>query len=238
MRSKVIVRYLAKITMPVMVLLALFIFVSNYCINDYARDYIFDTIDLLPENEVGLLLGTSRLTSRGTKNLYFDERIDAAVKLFQAKKIRTIIVSGDNRHKSYNEPRDMRRELIKKGIPEKSIVFDFAGRRTLDSVVRAKMIFDQDSFTIISQKFQNERAVYIARHYGADAVAFNAEGEADLKMNMREYFSRAKCIIDVLVLKTMPQIMGDKVFIPKSVQNNDSEGPDRYRVFQKSSDNF
>jgi SanA protein len=238
MSSKVIVQYIAKIAMPIMVLLALFVFVGNYYINDYSKDYIFDSIAQLPENEVGLLLGTSKYVVNGKINIYFEERINAAVRLFQAKKIKTIIVSGDNRHRSYNEPREMRKELIKRGIPEKNIVFDFAGRRTLDSVIRAKLIFGQDSFTIISQKFQNERAVFIARHYGADVVAFNAGGSPDFKMNIREYFSRAKCIIDVVLMKTMPQIMGEKVQIPRTAQDPDLKELEDYKIFHKTDEEF
>lgn len=56
----------------------------------------------------------------------------------------------------------MRKDLIKAGIPASRIVMDFAGFRTLDSVVRTKEVFGTDGFTIITQRFHCERAVFIA----------------------------------------------------------------------------
>ena len=89
------------------------------------------------------------------------------MELFQAGKISRILVSGDNRRMNYNEPVEMRKALIAHGIPDSVIVMDFAGIRTLDSVIRAKKVFGQDRFTIISQRFHNERALYIAGRNGS-----------------------------------------------------------------------
>ena len=108
---------------------------------------------------MGLLLGTGKFLKNGCKNLYFFNRIDATEQLYKSGKIQYILISGDNSTKNYSEPEDMQAELIKRGIPADKIVLDFAGFRTLDSVVRAKEIFGQNSFIIISQKFHNERAM-------------------------------------------------------------------------------
>jgi SanA protein len=109
---------------------------------------------------VGLVLGTSQYLKNGYLNWYFKYRIEATVELYKKGKIDFILVSGDNSHKNYDEPTAFKNELIKRGIPADQIYLDYAGFRTLDSVVRAKEIFGQTSITIISQKFHNERAIY------------------------------------------------------------------------------
>ena len=101
----------------------------------------------------------------GNNNLYFDYRILAAVELYKAGKIKYILISGDNRKKDYNEPEEMKKALIQKGVPAKFIYLDYAGFRTLDSVVRAKEVFGQNQLTIISQRFHNERAIYLAEKF-------------------------------------------------------------------------
>ena len=138
-------------------------FWSNFEIESKTQNFVTDDIEKLPNQKVGLLLGTSKTLPNGYKNYYFYYRIDAAEKLYKSGKIEYIIVSGDNSRKDYNEPEDMKNELINRGVPADKIYEDFAGFRTLDSVVRAKEIFGQNSYIIISQKFHNERAVYLAQ---------------------------------------------------------------------------
>ena len=91
--------------------------------------------------------------------------------LYERGKIHHILVSGDNSTAAYNEPEAMRKSLVKAGIPERDITLDYAGFRTLDSVVRASEVFGQGSgFTIISQPFHVERALFIARANHIDAI--------------------------------------------------------------------
>lgn len=179
-------------------------------------DYVFDDVQALPYNKVGLLLGTSRYSPSGGPNLYFNYRILAAAQLFKQGKIDYILVSGDNRSKDYDEPTWMRDALVAQGVPPERIELDYAGLRTLDSVVRAKEIFGLDRFTVISQKFHNERAVYLARHKGIRAVAYNAKDvkRADkwLKIHSRELLARVKMFIDLATHKA-PRHLGEKVNI-------------------------
>ena len=132
---------------------------------------IFNNTEEIPYNRVGLLLGTNPTLKNGKQNYYFKYRIEACVRLYKEKKISKIIVSGDNHIKEYDEPEYMKQALMAHGIPEKDIVLDYAGFRTLDSVIRAKEVFGQEKITIISQNFHNERAVYLALANGIDAVA-------------------------------------------------------------------
>lgn len=151
----------------------------------------------------------------GNNNLYFDYRILATVELYKAGKIKYILISGDNRKEDYNEPEEMKKALMQKGIPEKSIYLDYAGFRTLDSVVRAKEVFGQNHLTIISQRFHNERAIYLAEKNGIDAIGYNAQNVnayAGLKTNIRELLARVKMFIDLGTDK-QPHFLGEKIII-------------------------
>lgn len=192
----------------------LFVWWANHKIETETKNFVSYDIQKLPNEKVGLLLGTSKILKSGWKNLYFFNRIDAE-QLYKSGKIKYILISGDNSTKDYSEPEDMQAELLKRGIPADKIVLDFAGFRTLDSVVRAKEIFGQNSFIIISQKFHNERAVFLAQHYGIKAYGFNAKDVNKyfgFKTKVREYFARAKVFVDFL-LGVEPKFGGEKVEI-------------------------
>ena len=184
-------------------------------IESETKDLVTYDIQKLPNEKVGLLLGTGKFLKNGCKNLYFFNRIDATEQLYKSGKIQYILISGDNSTKNYSEPEDMQAELIKRGIPADKIVLDFAGFRTLDSVVRAKEIFGQNSFIIISQKFHNERAIFLARKYGIEAYGFNAKDVNKyfgFKTKIREYFARVKVFVD-FTLGIEPKFGGEKILI-------------------------
>ncbi len=191
---------------------------SNYSIQRSTRGRTFSKISEIQKNKVGLLLGTAKYYKGGGINRYFQYRMDAAVALYRSKKIDYILVSGDNSSMSYNEPITIKKELIKRGIPEEVIYLDYAGFRTLDSVIRSKEIFGQDRITIISQQFQNERAIYIAQRKGIDAIGFNAkdvEGTDGFKVRLREYFARTKAFLDI-IFHVGPKFYGDPIYIGKT----------------------
>jgi len=192
------------------------IILADYLIVSKAEDSVFENTKDIPKNKVGLLLGTRKILPNGYQNRYFKYRIEAAVKLYRAGKIKYILVSGDNSRKDYNETEDMKNDLIAKGIPESKIFMDFAGFRTLDSVVRAKEVFGLSSFTVISQKFHNERAVYLGYLEGMDVIAFNAKDvnkNYGLKTKVREKLARVKVFVDYLTGKE-PKYLGKKIIIP------------------------
>ncbi|MDH6251337.1 SanA protein [Chryseobacterium sp. H1D6B] len=194
----------------------IFIALTNYTIKKQSRPFLFNSIQTIPEIKTALLLGTGKTLNNGMPNAYFYNRIQAAADLYKSGKIKYIIVSGDNSTKEYNEPEDMQLALMKNGIPEDKIFLDFAGFRTLDSVVRAKEIFGQNKLIIISQKFHNERAVFLARKNGIEAYGYNAEDVnkyAGLKTNLREYIAKAKVYWDLL-FGVQPKFGGDKILIP------------------------
>lgn len=183
----------------------------QFCADEYCSTELSD----IPKNKVGLLLGTSKYLKNGRINAYYQFRIDATVRLFQAGLIEYVLISGDNGTKSYNEPETMRDDLIARGIPASKIYLDYAGFRTLDSVVRAKEIFSQQEFTVISQKFHNERAIYLARHFGIRAYGYNASEVSvryGFKVTIREYFARFKMQLDLL-FGVEPKFLGEKIEI-------------------------
>jgi len=188
---------------------------ANITVNQVAKRFITDDLANVKPNNIGLLLGTSRNLKNGTKNEFFFNRIEAVIELYYSRKIKTIIISGDNSTTDYNEPMDMKTELVKNGIPDSLIYLDYAGFRTLDAVVRAKEIFGQNSFIIISQKFHNERAVFLARKFGIDAFGYNADevqAYKGFKTKLREFFARDKMFID-LFFSVKPKFLGEKIII-------------------------
>ena len=180
----------------------------------YGKTFVSDS--RVPNNKIGLLLGTSPVSSYTKKsNPYYYYRIDAAVRLYKSGKIKRILISGDNRHKSYSEPDMMKNDLMKRGIPGHHIYLDFAGFRTLDSVVRAKKVFKLNEFTIISQEFHNERAICLANWQGIEAVGYNAKDisvKKGVKVQIREIFARVKLVLDMIINK-QPHFLGETIEI-------------------------
>lgn len=212
---KRIIKNTIKIFLLLFVAGIIFIIWSNFTIKDQTESFVTSDLSKLPIEKTGLLLGTSKILSNGAPNAYFVNRINAAAELYKSGKVQNIIVSGDNSQKDYNEPEEMKNELIKAGVPAEKIFEDFAGFRTLDSVFRAKEIFGQNSYIIISQRFHNERAVYLARKNGIEAFGYNAEDVnkyAGLKTNAREKLARAKVFWD-FIFGVEPKFGGDKILI-------------------------
>ncbi len=192
-----------------------FVFYSKYTVAAYSEYCYFNTHEI-PKNKVGLLLGTAKHLDRGRINKYYQGRVEAAIELFEAGRIDYILVSGDNGRKDYNEPEEFQQDLIEAGIPKDKIFLDYAGFRTLDSVIRAKEVFGQDKFTIISQPFHNERALYLAHQNDLDAIAYNAtdySGNLAKRVKLRERFAIVKAVLDVWVLRTQPKYLGKRIEI-------------------------
>ncbi|MCK5719950.1 MAG: YdcF family protein [Thiomargarita sp.] len=207
---------LKKIIWLTFILLLILVVGCYIWIKIQTKDKLYSNINEIPVKKVGLLLGTGKNLRNGYINLYFLYRIDAAVRLYKAGKIQHIIASGDNRTIYHNEPIDMMNSLIERGIPKKDITLDYAGFRTLDSVIRCKKIFSQDDIIVISQKFHNERAIFISDYYDIKAIGFNAEDipfKYNMKTPLREYLARFKAILDLYILKTKPKFLGEKVQI-------------------------
>ena len=193
------------------------IFICNYLIVNKAKGKLYNSITDIPFQNVGILLGTSKYQFFGPVNPYYKYRIDAAIELLKNNKIKYIIVSGDSNKNNFNEPEQMKIDLIKEGIDPAIIFQDFAGNRTYDSMYRLLKIFDKTNVTVISQEFHNQRALYIADRFGISAIGFNAKDvsrKAAYQTLIREKLARVKVFVDFLIgLK--PRISDIKIIIPK-----------------------
>ncbi len=211
-----IVRILVYILVGDVVLLLFFSHFCNEYIVRYSRDFIFTSPNTVPYRPVALVLGTSKYVQGGDSNPYFVYRMSAAAQLYQAGKVEFILASGDNSKKWYNEPLKMKEDLLLAGIPGEKIHLDYAGFRTLDSIIRAERIFGLHDFIIISQHFHIQRAVFIARALGLKAVGYTAsdvEGRQNLKIRVREYFAKVKAFMDIFIFDTQPKFLGEKIDI-------------------------
>ncbi len=194
-------------------LISTLLIMCNLWVVGSTEECIFSDYSLVPSNPVGLVLGTSSRLSNGMPNPFFDHRMQTAADLYRLGKISHIIVSGDNRTRFYNEPMEMKRALVKLGVPDSVITLDYAGLRTLDSVIRSKEIFGQNHITIITQSFHSYRALFISHYFDIDAVALvtpSRDQQPSAKVYLREYLARAKAILDLYILKTSPRHLGDK----------------------------
>jgi SanA protein len=187
----------------------------NASVEKYAKDKVFTDVNKIPSKKIGLLLGTSKQGQHGNPNRYYTYRINAALDLYKAGKIKYILVSGDNGNKGYDEPTNMHDDLIALGVPDSLIYLDYAGFSTMGSIVRCKKVFNENDITVISQKFHNERAIYLAQANGMTAIGYNAKditGKYGLKTHLREYLARVKVHLDIW-FDTQPKFLGDPIKI-------------------------
>ncbi|MBT5346773.1 DUF218 domain-containing protein [bacterium] len=197
------------------IIIVLTIILNDLFISHSTQVQTFTTASSIPVKKVGLLLGTSKYTVNGEVNLFYKYRLQAAKDLYDNDKVEFLILSGDNSTQNYNEPYTMQQDLLELGVPEEKLFLDHAGFRTLDSVVRASKVFDEDDFTIISQNFHNQRALFIANNKNIQAIAFNAKDvpkDVSLRVFLREKLARVKTVID-LFFKVEPKFLGEKILI-------------------------
>ena len=193
------------------------VFGCEWWIARSAEGRCFDVAEAAPAAAVAVVLGTSARLADGRANLFFLPRMEAAAALYKAGKVKALIVSGDNGTQGYDEPTDMKRVLMQMGMPAKKVVCDYAGFRTLDSVVRAKEVFGQQRVIFVSQRFHNARAIYLAQAFGIEAYGMNAKDvpvALSVKTFLREKLACVKAVLDVNVLGTKPRFLGEKVIVP------------------------
>ena len=203
---KKIIKIIALMAGIIALLCLSLMLVCNQIVVNNARGKVFSDIDSIQHNKVGLLLGTTPQARIGrVKNYFFIYRIDAAEQLYKAGKIEKILISGDEKSlDGINEPECMRDSLVARGVPASAIILDGKGYRTICSVVNANKVYGLKSFTIISQKFHNERAIYQAEHLGLDVENIQAYNAKDPKSRraylttIREYFARVKMFLDLM----------------------------------------
>jgi len=203
----VMLRLLAILAVVLPLATGLILLATYLTISRATDSFVFTELDDLPEREFALVLGTTPRLRNGNPNIYFDYRMDAAARLWRSGKVQRLILSGDNLDHRYDEPKYMRNALVERGVDEQVLVLDRAGVRTFDSVIRARVTYGIEDPIIVSQEFHNRRALYIARHFGIDAVGFNARDvgpDQGLRTKTREAFARVKTLLDLWILGTRP----------------------------------
>ena len=189
--------------------------------------YIYEEVQQLPDRQVGVVLGTAKYYRTGVINQYYRYRMQGAINAYNSGKVKYLLLSGDNALQSYNEPMTMRRDLIAAGVAPSDIVLDYAGFRTLDSIVRTRKVFDANDFIIITQRFHCERALFIALHMGIQAQCFAVPSPKNmLSVRVREIFARLGALNDLYILKREPRFLGP--LIPISAMHKVPEDAQGY----------
>jgi len=199
--------WLSKRLLSLLFTTIFFVFLANLFVDFYTNMRIYNNLEDIPEGKYTvLLLGTNKFLSDGvSENVYYTYRIDAVEELYKAGYVAKIWVSGDNSKADYNEPRDMKTSLIKRGVPASIIELDFAGFRTLDSIVRSKETFGLNNLVIVSQGFHLQRAIFLAAYFGVYSRGYEAKGDMNFAMFVREHLAVPKMILDIVVLNTQPK---------------------------------
>lgn len=180
----------------------------------FSHKQTYDSVDEIPVRYAGLILGCPEKVGTDD-NAFFLARVNAAKVLFDAGKVQFLIASGHPDREGCDEPRAIKAALVARGVPAEKIYCDHGGGRMLDSVLRARQVFGQRDLTVISQEFQNERAVYMARRRGLpDTVAFNAKEAVPwwtIRTCVKEVLARVLAVHDVEVRRLTPKFSGEKI---------------------------
>ena len=181
----------------------LVVLLANRWVINATDGMLYKDSSLMPDNEVGLVLGCSPFVSSGKPNPQFRGRMQAAADLYRLGKVKRLILSGANPDSRYNEPKKMREALLELGVPTEAMILDFAGDSTYESVDRAGKVFSLTSYTIVTQKYHAYRALFLARKLGMRAVAYQAPIEGvsgpGFRHPPREVFARLLAVLDVLI---------------------------------------
>ena len=209
MRAKRVLKRVGIITAGLIAVATAFCVLSNRSVIGSADGKIFTSTESIPSEPVALVLGAAPIFA-GRPNAFFQRRIDAAAKLYHAHKVTKVLVSGDNGTVRYDEPTAMCAALVKLGVPEKDIVLDYAGFRTLDSIVRAKEIFGVTRCIIVTDDFHLPRALYIAESKHLKAIGYQTEPlprRISPWTYVREVGARSQAWIDVNITHRQPRYL-------------------------------
>ena len=200
-KTKKTLKHALWVIMAIMGVALAIVSVCEISVYSASKERVYSDVERIPHREVGVLLGTNPKGRRGGANMFYNHRIDAAVALYEAGKVDRFIISGAKKGSDYDEPQAMREALVARGVPDSILILDGQGFHTIESIVRAKEVYEVDSVTIISQEFHNRRSLYMAKHNGLDAIAYNAANTTILRwriiMFLRERASRVKAVLRI-----------------------------------------
>jgi SanA protein len=162
--------------------------------------------------DCALVLGAG-VRDDGSPSDVLRDRLDEALALYRAGRVKRILVSGDHQTRDYDEPNAMRLYLEANGVAPEAVFMDHAGLDTYSSMWRARHVFGASRIVVVTQQFHLARAVWCARSLGMQAEGSAADrhlyrGIAWLQA--REVVSRTKALVDVTVGRT-PRHGGDAI---------------------------
>lgn len=182
--------------------------------NKYQTKNIYNDISDLPKRKVAIVFGAG-VSSDNTPSPILRDRLKVAIDLFKSGKVEKIIMSGDNRFKNYNEPEVMINYAIENGIPRKDLQPDYAGRRTYDTCIRAKLIFGLNEAILITQSFHLTRALYTCNSLGINSIGIPSDLSSYpdiLYLQTRDIFAYTKAILDINIIN--PEVvLGEEIEI-------------------------
>ena len=160
------------------------------------------------------------LTRSGQPTAILKDRVETAAQLYFAGKVQKLLMSGDNRTLSYNEPEAMRQYALSLGVPSSAIVLDYAGRRTYDTCYRAKAIFGLDSALLVTQAFHLPRALFLCNALGLQASGVEANNHRYWPplmfiWNVREQLATIGAFMDVYVSRPLPVLGRPEPIFPE-----------------------
>jgi SanA protein len=208
-------RRILLIILPFLIVILGFYYV-HYRIHSYDSRIITRIDDLdtsqWPRPRVAVVFGAS-VYSNGDLSPVLEDRVDTAIELYHAEKVDRILVSGDNRHPSYNEPKAMHEYLITHAVAPQHIIVDYGGRSTYETCLRAREIFGLNRVVLVSQSYHLPRSLYIANELGLDAVGM--AGDLRLKQQIdyqifRELVAEIKAYYN-LNLVSPDAVLGEKM---------------------------
>ena len=171
-------------------------------------------VEAVPARPAAIVFGAGYWPSGQLSNILMD-RMDTAIDLYMAGKVRKLLLTGDNRFVDYNEPRRMAEYAQMRGVPREDLVLDYAGRRTYDSCYRAKAIFGLEEAVLVSQAYHLPRALFTCSRLGLDAVGIAADRREYVYQRwyrLREFLALSRAWLDVTVLKPLP-VLGDPIAV-------------------------
>lgn len=201
-----------KMTKSIVVLIGILIMCSGGILYmmirevQYSFSYALSDTEMVEPRSIALVLGAG--LKRHQPNEMLQNRLETALELYKNKKVKKLILTGDNRSIDYNEPMVMKGYLLAKGVPEGDLILDFAGRRTYDSCYRAKEIFDVSRIIIVTQQYHLPRSLYLCNKLGVDAIGVPSEGYGD-QSQIREFGASIRAWFDINLIKGKP-VLGKK----------------------------
>ena len=176
----------------------------------YDRQVLTD-VAAAPKRPVAIVFGAG-IRADGGLSPMLQDRMDTAIALYKAGKVRKLLVSGDNRFADYNEPGRMYDYAVRRGVPARDVARDYAGRRTYDTCYRAAAVFGVTEAVLVTQRFHLPRAIFTCRNLGVDSIGFSADRRAylsNLYYQLRDAFATVRAWWDVKIARPEP-VLGPK----------------------------